>query len=524
MTRRATPMTTNGRMIHKGAPGVLGWRELEQGPGESHQQAVPSGQPLAVIWHLSDLHVCDAESTARQEYLDRYSDPDSPWREELGDIGTYRPQEILTVQVATTMVETVNALRTGPTSGAPVDAVLLTGDVTDNAQRNELAWYQDVVSGGTIVPASGDPDRSSWVGSADAPWDDRFWHPDGPPAGREPDRPTGIYGYPRIPGLAEAARQPVVSPGFTLPWITVHGNHDLLLQGTVPADESTRELALGAERIWGLADGQTPRIVHEAIPRTGPARYTHEPSSPRIPTPADASRALVDGHDFAHVTRKSHGPRYFARDLGHLRLIALDTVNPHGGWQGSIDDEQLAWLRDELAAAQGRYVVIASHHPSPTITNDWAPEEAGRRVLGAEIVATLLAHRNVIAWIAGHIHAHAALQHGDATGGFWEITTSSLIDWPQQGRILEFLRVSDQGTPQIAIVSTVVDHIAPLDWDVDRLDDHGNLAAISRVLAANDYRLRESSLRSLLLDSTPEVRNVVWRVPDPLASHSAPIG
>ena len=40
------------------------------------------------MWHLSDLHLCDSESTARLEYLDRYSDPDSPYRETLGDIGT----------------------------------------------------------------------------------------------------------------------------------------------------------------------------------------------------------------------------------------------------------------------------------------------------------------------------------------------------------------------------------------------------------------------------------------------------
>lgn len=517
MTDRALPGTTTDRTIHRGDASPLGWRELGYGEGEPHQQPVPSGEPLAVLWHLSDLHVCDAESPGRQEYLDRFSDPDSEYREELGDIGTYRPQEILTVQVAATMVATVNGHRHGPASGAPVDAVLLTGDVTDNAQRNELAWYQGVVAGGTVVPASGDPLRSSWVGSTAAPWDERYWHPDGAPAGSEPDRPTRVYGYPGIPGLVEAARRPVESPGFAMPWITVHGNHDLLLQGTVPADAGTRALVTGDARITGLAPGQTPLIVHEAIPRTGPARYTHEDSSPRTPIAADPRRDFVDDGTFAEVTRDAEGPRWFARDVGALRLIALDTVNPHGGWQGSIDDEQLAWLRAELEAARHRYVVIASHHPSPTLTNDWAPDGAPRRVLGEELVATLLAHRNVIAWIAGHIHAHAALRHGDATGGFWEVTTSSLIDWPQQGRILEFLRVQDAGTPEIAIVSTVVDHAGSPSWDAGALDDPANLASISRALAANDYRLRESSLRGLVLDSSPEVRNVVWRVPDPLA-------
>ena len=171
----------------------------------------PSGEVLACLWHLSDLHLCDAESTARLEYLDRYSDPDSAYRDELGDIGTYRPQEAFTVQVATTMVRTVNGWTSAPTTGAPIDAVLLTGDLTDNAQRNELAWYQGVVEGGAISPRSGDPSRSSWVGATDpATWDERYWHPDGPPAGAEPDRPTRIFGYPTIPGLVEAARRDVV--------------------------------------------------------------------------------------------------------------------------------------------------------------------------------------------------------------------------------------------------------------------------------------------------------------------------
>jgi hypothetical protein len=123
----------------------------------------------------------------------------------------------------------------------------------------------------------------------------------------------------------------------------------------------------------------------------------------------------------------------------------------------------------------------------------------------------------VIAWVAGHVHFHAAIRHGDEARGFVELTTSSLIDWPQQGRILEFVRVADQGRREIAIISTVVDHSAPAEWSHESLDDPVNLAAISRALAANDYRLRGGSRRGRLLESSPEMRNAVWRVPDPFA-------
>jgi hypothetical protein len=135
-------------------------------------------------------------------------------------------------------------------------------------------------------------------------------------------------------------------------------------------------------------------------------------------------------------------------------------------------------------------------------------------VLGDDVVALLHRHPSVIAWIAGHVHFHAALRHERNGHAFIELTTASLIDWPQQGRILEFLRLPESG--EIAIVSTVVDHQAPVEWTTD-LDDVANLASISRTLAANDYRMRENSLRGLTLESSPDVRNVVWRVPDPFA-------
>ena len=61
-----------------------------------------------------------------------------------------------------------------------------------------------------------------------------------------------------------------------------------------------------------------------------------------------------------------------------------------------------------------------------------------------------------------------------------------------------------------------MDHGAPAHWSADDLDDPAGIASVSRALSANDYRLRQSSLRGLMLDSAPDVRNVVWRVPDPL--------
>jgi metallophosphoesterase (TIGR03767 family) len=359
------------------------------------------------------------------------------------------------------------------------------------------------------------------VGATDPEsWDERYWHPDGPPPGTQADRPARVYGYPRIDGMVEAARRDVTSPGLSLPWISVHGNHDGLLQGTVAPDEQLRALAVGDQRITGLPVGVDPLIAAAAIDGNGPVRYIHDDTSARATIAPDVRRDFVVPDEFAATTRPGVSvgePKYFVTDLGPLRIVCLDTVNPHGGWQGSVGQQQYEWLVSTLLESVDRYVVIASHHPSPTITNGYAPEGAESRVLGDRIVELLLSHRNVIAWIAGHVHFHAAGLHGDGTRGFWEITTSSLIDWPQQARILEFVRVNDGVRPEIAIISTVVDHGAPAQWSAEDLDDPVNLASISRALSANDYRLRESSLRGLNLESSPDVRNVVWRTPDPLA-------
>lgn len=491
-----------------GPAGAGGWRDLVETPAGPRTGTPPHGDPLLTLAHLSDVHLCDAASPARQEYLDHFGDPDSPWAGRLPEIGTYRPQEILTLQVAAAALEAVGRTAVGPVAGAPLDVVLVTGDATDNAQSNELGWYTTLMAGGTVRA-----DARDWVGTrGDAPW---FWHPEGTDT---PDRPTTAYGYPQVPGLVEAASAPVRSPGVGVPWFGVHGNHDGLLQGVVVPDPALDALATGARRVVDLAPGQTPLVIPEAVAEIGPARYTHRSDSPTEPVRPDSARALVVPGQFAAAQSAAGaggtpGPgNSWSADIGEVRLVAIDTVNPHGGWQGSIDEAQLDWLDRRLAEAAGGYVVLTSHHPSWTLVNGYAPAGAGRRVLADELLRLLLRHTGVVAWVAGHVHAHTSLWHPrppalGPTGGFWEITTASLIDWPQQGRVLELVR--EPGG--LALASTVLDHLgAP-----GSLDDPLALAGLSRTLAVNDYRARGGLLSRAA--GRPQDRDAVWRMPDPRA-------
>ena len=191
------------------------------------------------------------------------------------------------------------------------------------------------------------------------------------------------------------------------------------------------------------------------------------------------------GHGYTEQNLAA-GTAYYAFDHGPVRCVVLDTVNHHGGWQGSIDATQLSWLEAELTASAARPVILFSHHPLETLVNDTRPPGADRRVLADELRAVLLAHPCVVAWLNGHTHVHRVTAMTDGDGaGFWQVTTASHIDWPQQARIVELLAVPDG----LAIACTVIDSAAAASYAGGT--EPSDLAALSRELAANDWQVRD---------------------------------
>jgi len=482
------------KVIAKGTAGRGGWAPLTHAQGEAHVVRTGLGaaakagrkdrrQALLAFAQLSDVHVVDAQSPARLEG---------------GDVvvsAAYRPQEVLTAHVAEAMVREINRVGRGPVTGTSLAFAIQTGDNSDNSQYNEIRWNIDLLDGGRIRQDSGDLTRYEGVMDGDPDfYDTSFWHPHGTPAGKETDKYRAQYGFPRVPGLLDDCRRPFQAHGLGIEWFAALGNHDQLMQGNAPRTDALAAQATGDKKSTSMGI------------RTVTPDADRRPLS-RAETVAEhfTTTGLPVGHGFTAQNR-TDGTAYYTFDRGVVRFVVMDSVNENGGAEGSLDQAQFAWLQQQLAAATDRLVVLASHHTSWSMDNA-TPGATGPRVLGDAVVAELLAHENVVAWVNGHTHSNSVRAHArQAGGGFWEINTASHIDWPQQSRLIEIV---DNHDTTLSIFTTMLDHASPLKPGPD-LDGPMKLASLGRLLAANDPQERTENRRGTRKD-----RNVELLLPAP---------
>lgn len=64
-----------------------------------------------------------------------------------------------------------------------------------------------------------------------------------------------MYGYPTVPTLFDACRPAFTATGLKTAWYSVFGNHDGLVQGTVPSLGVIGAVATGVVKVTGLPTG-----------------------------------------------------------------------------------------------------------------------------------------------------------------------------------------------------------------------------------------------------------------------------
>ena len=472
-------------------PDAKGYRRLTVGPPETHvvrtdlgisAQAARSScrVPLVAFAQLSDVHIVDHQSPARVEWTDRFDDPGGLPAPGIFS-SAWRPQEAMTAHVADAMVRAINAAQAGPVLGQPLQFAIETGDNSDNSQFNEVRWNIDVLDGQPVAADSGNP--AVYEGVQDDNvfyYDTHYYHPDGTPLGGIEDQ-WRAAGFPTVPGLIDKARAEFDAVGLDVPWYSAFGNHDGLIQDNFPIATLPvlSALATGPLKIISAPVGVSQTDVADAVADgTIADLLTSLLALPgaRVVT-ADAARRpltrqqIVEehfttagapvGHGFTDQNR-TDGTAYYSFDSGDFRMVVMDTVNPNGYADGSLDQTQFDWVKSVIDAATDQAVLLFSHHTADTMINPLVATGADPelRVLGDTLVSYLLTKPQVIGWFNGHTHKNQVFSHarGDGTGGFWEVNTASHADYPQQARIIEVANNAD-GT--LSIFATVIDHAAP---------------------------------------------------------------
>lgn len=106
----------------------------------------------------------------------------------------------------------------------------------------------------------------------------------------------------------------------------------------------------------------------------------------------DLKEAFYEGF----LGKKAQGRYYTKYELGGYRFLVLDTAEERNGY-GSIPDEELDWLEQELSQPAENGTILLGHHPLKS-QQAWFDTSFSPRL------EQILSNSDVIAYLCGHAH------------------------------------------------------------------------------------------------------------------------
>jgi metallophosphoesterase (TIGR03768 family) len=466
----------------------------------------PCAATLLSFFSISDVHIADKESPAQSIYPGyRYPDPCTPGPDGVptGNSSCYSGIILYTTHVLDAAVQTINALH----KQTPFDFGIALGDAVDNTQYNELRWYIDVLDGKMITPSSG-----SHIGAGTIDYQTRY----------------------QAAGLDKS-----------IPWYQTIGNHDQFWKGSTKVTDHLRKTYAGSRVLntgpitsvppdfnvvmnqrgfyMGLVDGST---WYGKIIDVGAADNYAKP--PKIV--ADGKRRSLTqknwmrqffrttskpvGHGFTKQMVKDSNACYhfYPRADVPIKVIVLDdTDKVGGGAAGALDAKRYNWLVQELDAGEiaGELMIICAHIPlrpyeqqPPPAYNPYAPLwslwSPDSNVPEQTLLNKLHTYKNLILWMAGHVHRNAITPQPDPNGdpnySFWEVETPSLRDFPRHLRRFQIARNSDSTISIFAI-------------DVDPAANPARLQNgwVSPAMTSRSYAIAAQQIFGQLLQQGPNI-------------------
>jgi hypothetical protein len=194
-----------------------------------------------------------------------------------------------------------------------------------------------------------------------------------------------------------------------------------------------------ADELQLVADQSHAKTVERFIAGLSDEAYDAVPN---------ANDVTSKGHGF--FSNSNIGYYYFyqplafepARDARAMFIVldSEDLEEQAGGTSGHLGAAQTKWLENLVACERAHpqdLMFVMAHQPIADIKL----AEAGK-----SLASILDASPNMVGYLYGHYHTHAicAPQNGrQSCSKFWEIETGSLIEFPQEARMIRIKQISE---------------------------------------------------------------------------------